>query len=195
PGGPARGGRGPPAATPAGPARARGSAGGRSGERVARGPRTGSAGGAPVPARDATGAGEGNAEEWLGAVPSSLAPAPEAPSPVQRIRLRYRKLGPARFIGTREIGSVFLRAARRARLPLAFSHGHHPMPRLSFSPAIPLGFSSDDEYVDIDLTAPVAVDGLVGRLAAELPDGLEPLAGSEVPCTAASIDAGIAAFL
>src|SRR5206468_1672884 len=107
-------------------------------------PVAGGAGGAP---------GEGNADEWLGAVPSSLAPAPATPPPAQRIRLRYRKLGPARFIGAREIGNVFLRAARRARLPLAFSQGHHPMPRLSFSPAIPLGFSSDDEYVDLDLTA------------------------------------------
>src|SRR5207253_1296363 len=84
---------------------------GRDGERVARGPRTGSAGGAPVPARDATGAGEGHAEEWLGAVPSSLTPEPPSPPPVQRIRLRYRKLGPARFIGTRAPGSVLLRAA------------------------------------------------------------------------------------
>src|SRR5439155_27069322 len=41
---------------------------------------------------------EGNAEEWLGAVPSSLAPAPAAPPPAQRIRLCYRKRGPARLI-------------------------------------------------------------------------------------------------
>jgi len=184
---------GAPAATSAGPARASGSSGGRDGERVARGPRTGSAGGAPVPAPAAP--GEGNAEEWLGAVPSSLAPAPEAPPPVQRIRLRYRKLGPARFIGTREIGSVFLRAARRARLPLAFSHGHHPMPRLSFSPAIPLGFSSDDEYVDLDLTAATPPETVAARLAAELPEGLEPAGAAEVSRAAPSIDAGIAAFV
>ena len=160
-------------------------------EPVARGD-----GGAPA----ATSAGrrapaEGNAEEWLGAVPSSLAPAPAAPPPAQRIRLRYRKLGPARFIGTREIGSVFLRAARRARLPLAFSQGHHPMPRLSFSPAIPLGFSSDDEYVDLDLTAPTPAETVAARLAAELPEGLEPVGAAEVSRAAPSIDAGIAAFV
>ena len=140
-------------------------------------------------------AGDGNAEEWLGAVPSSLTPEPDAAAPCQRIRLRYRKVGPARFIGTREIGTVFLRAARRAALPLAFSRGHHPMPRLSFSPAIPLGFSSDDEYVDLDLTAPLAPEAVVARLGAELPDGLEPLAAVEVPRSGPSIDAGIAAFV
>jgi len=149
-------------------------------------PVAGGAGGAP---------GEGNADEWLGAVPSSLAPAPATPPPAQRIRLRYRKLGPARFIGAREIGNVFLRAARRARLPLAFSQGHHPMPRLSFSPAIPLGFSSDDEYVDLDLTAATPPETVADRLAAELPEGLEPAGADEVPRAAPSIDASIAAFV
>ncbi len=151
---------------------------------------------AAIPAGPARAGGEGNAEEWLGAVPSSLAPEPAAtPPPAQRIRLRYRKLGPARFIGTREIGSVFLRAARRARLPLAFSHGHHPMPRLSFSPAIPLGFSSDDEYVDLELTAATPPETVAARLAAELPEGLEPAGAAEVSRAAPSIDAGIAAFV
>src|SRR5438094_1036700 len=95
------GDRGPPAATSAGPARARGSSGGRDGERVARGPRTGSAGGAPVPAPAAP--GEGNAEEWLGAVPSSLAPAPPAPPPPPRSRPRSRKLRPAPLTRPRQI--------------------------------------------------------------------------------------------
>jgi radical SAM family uncharacterized protein/radical SAM-linked protein len=139
--------------------------------------------------------GDGNAEEWLGAVRSALTPEPPSPPAVQRVRLRYRKVGPARFIGTREIGNVFLRAARRARLPIAFSHGHHPMPRLSFSPAIPLGFSSDDEYVDVDLTVPTPPHALAARLAAELPEGLEPVDAVDVPRTAPSIDAGIAAFV
>jgi radical SAM family uncharacterized protein/radical SAM-linked protein len=145
--------------------------------------------------RPAGGSGDGNAEEWLGAVPSSLTPTAATALPQQRIRLRYRKIGPARFIGTREIGNVFLRAARRARLPLAFTQGHHPLPRLSFSPAIPLGFSSDDEYVDLDLTATLVPAALVARLGAELPEGLEPIGAAEVPRSAPSIDAGIEAFL
>src|SRR5581483_4384057 len=87
-------------------------------------------GAAAAPPEDDGRDGEGNAEEWLGAVPSSLAPDAAAAPPVARARLRYRKVGPARFIGTRELGNVFLRAARRAVLPIAFSHGHHPLPRL-----------------------------------------------------------------
>jgi radical SAM family uncharacterized protein/radical SAM-linked protein len=146
------------------------------------------AGGEPSGAR-----GEGNAEEWLGAVPSSLAPAGEASPAVQRLRLRYRKIGPARFIGTREMPSVFLRAARRARLPIAFSNGHHPLPRLSFGPALPVGCSSDDEYLDVDLTSPCVPNAFVTALAVELPEGLELEAGDEIPRDVPSIDANTAA--
>jgi radical SAM family uncharacterized protein/radical SAM-linked protein len=168
--------------------------------RVARrGPRPTPVAAAPLPAVLATDAtagaaagGEGNAEEWLDAVPSSLAPERAGPPAVQRVRLRYRKVGPARFIGTRELSTVFLRAARRARLPLAFSQGHHPLPRLSFGPALPVGFSSEDEYLDLDLIEPTPPALLVARLAAELPEGLEPLAAVELTRAAPSIEAEIA---
>ncbi|HLK11836.1 MAG TPA: TIGR03960 family B12-binding radical SAM protein [Candidatus Binatia bacterium] len=137
--------------------------------------------------------GEGNAEEWLGAVPSSLAPEVAAPA-VQRLRLRYRKVGAARFLGGRELGTVFLRAARRAGLPLAFSQGHHPLPRLAFGPALPLGTSSDDEYVDLELAEPREPQTVAARLAAELPDGLAPLGVTEVPRSSPSIEQDVAAF-
>ena len=111
------------------------------------------------------------------------------------MRLQYRKVGPARFIGTRELTTVFLRDARRAGLPIAFSEGHHPLPRFSFGPALPLGFSSDDEYVDLELTERLAPEVVMARLAAELPAGLEPRAVTEIPRSAASIESGIAGFL
>ncbi len=156
---------------------------------------------APLPAPVAAGgvtpgaaSGEGNAEEWLGAVPSSLAPGAPAPAAVQRLRLRYRKVGPARFIGTRELGTVFARAARRARLPVAFSRGHHPLPRLSFGPALPLGASSEDELLDVELSAPVPAAEARARLAAELPEGLELLGAVEIPRGARSIDQSVAGF-
>src|SRR5262245_11838343 len=156
---------------------------------------------APLPAtlgggrvNDATAAGEGNAEEWLGAVPSSLAPADAAPAAVQRLRFRYRKVGPARFIGTRELATVLARAARRARLPVAFSRGHHPLPRLSFGPALPLGASSEDELFDLDLTAPVEAPDALSRLGDELPEGLALLGAVEIPRSARSIDESVAGF-
>jgi len=157
--------------------------------------------GAPLPAvlamdRAPSGAasGQGNAEEWLDAVPSSLAPAAPAPVAVQRLRLRYRKVGAARFIGSRELGTVFARAARRARLPVAFSRGHHPLPRLSFGPGLPVGASSEDELLDIDLSTAVPAAEVRARLASELPEGLELLGATEIPRAARSIDQSVSAF-
>lgn len=147
---------------------------------------------APAPSAPA---GDGNADEWLGAVSSSLTPDAGNAPPVQRLRLRYRKIGPARFIGTREIGNVFLRAARRADLPLAFSQGHHPHPKLGFGPALPLGHSSDDEFVDVELTARLAPAALLAAFQHELPDGLHPIDVVEIPRALPSIDGDIEAFV
>ncbi len=138
--------------------------------------------------------GEGNAEEWLGAVPSSLAPTTPAPAAVQRVRLRYHKVGAARFIGTRELSTAFARAARRAGLPVAYSRGHHPLPKLSFGPALPLGASSEDELLDVELTSTVAPAGVRARLGAELPQGIELVGAVEIPRAARSIDHSVSGF-
>ena len=138
--------------------------------------------------------GEGNAEEWLGAVPSSLAPAAAALPPVQRVRVRYRKVGPARFIATRELGTIFFRATRRAGLPIAFSNGHHPLPRIGFGPALPVGFSSDDELVDLELTTRLEPAAVLALLARELPEGLEPLSALDVGRGTPSIDQSVIAL-
>jgi radical SAM-linked protein len=137
--------------------------------------------------------GDGNAEEWLGAVPASLEPGSDAQPAVQRLRLRYSKVGLARFIGTREMGTVFLRAARRAGLPVAFTAGHRPLPKISFGPALPLGCSSEDEHLDIDLTEPRAPEDVVAALAAQLPDGLIPLGADDIDRRTASIDSTMTA--
>jgi radical SAM-linked protein len=111
------------------------------------------------------------------------------------VRVRYRKVGPARFIGTRELGTVFLRAVRRAALPIAFSQGHHPLPRIAFGPALPVGTSSDDERVDLELTARRDPSDVRAALVRELPDGLEPLDAWEIDRATASIDRSTTAHI
>jgi radical SAM-linked protein len=91
------------------------------------------------------------------------------------------------------MSSVFARAARRALLPVAFSNGHHPLPRMAFGPALPVGCSSDDEYLDVDLSEPRAPAAVIAALGAELPDGFEVLDGGEIAPGTASIDASTAA--
>jgi len=95
----------------------------------------------------------------------------------------------------RELGTIFLRAARRARLPVAFSSGHHPLPRLSFGPALPLGFSSDGELIDVELTESLAPDAVLAAFRRELPEGMEPMEAVEVPRSGPSIEGTIDAFV
>ncbi|GIW40502.1 MAG: hypothetical protein KatS3mg076_1079 [Candidatus Binatia bacterium] len=147
------------------------------------------------PGPDSRRPGKGTAQEWLEAGSQSLVPElPEAPPPVQKLRVRYEKLGPARFLGNREIVTSFVRAARRADLPLAYSRGHHPLPRMSFSPALPVGTESESEFVEMELRErrPPAVVGSL--LDAELPEGLRVREVLELPPAAPSVESEISGF-
>jgi radical SAM family uncharacterized protein/radical SAM-linked protein len=84
----------------------------------------------------------------------------------------YSKTGDAKYFGHLEMVNIFLRALRRMELPLIFSRGFHPMPRVSFEDPLPIGMQSSEERFFIFLAAPVDTDGLVERLNQELPAGL-----------------------
>lgn len=88
------------------------------------------------------------------------------------IRLRYDRRGKIRWISHRDTARAFERAFRVESLPLAFSEGFSPRPRVSFGPALPTGAESDAEYLDVDLAAEVDLDALPGRLSEALPDGM-----------------------
>ncbi|WP_243546711.1 TIGR03960 family B12-binding radical SAM protein [Pseudodesulfovibrio tunisiensis] len=90
-------------------------------------------------------------------------------------RLWFTKLGPAAYLSQLELQSVFERTFRRARLPLSFSAGFHPMPRISFGMALPVGVESRAEWLNIFLREdmePVAVAKLLKGL---LPEGIDML--------------------
>ncbi len=89
-----------------------------------------------------------------------------------RYRLLLRKDGRTRFVSHLEYITVIDRAARRARLPLRYSGGFHPQPKLSFSDALPTGVASDAEVLDIELSRQYAEAELCERLSAELPEGM-----------------------
>jgi radical SAM-linked protein len=111
-----------------------------------------------------------------------------------RVRLTYGKRGRARVISHLELIEVFDRACRRARLPLAFSQGHRPAPRLRFSPGLPVGAESDCEAVDIDLTAVLPADEIARRFGAHLPDGLTVLAAEALALRAPSLEHELIGF-
>jgi radical SAM family uncharacterized protein/radical SAM-linked protein len=110
-----------------------------------------------------------------------LAPLPPAPSPAPdplspyRYRLTYAKLEEGRWLGHLEMVASLYRSLRRSGLPLSFSSGFHPLPRVSFYDALPLGVESLAETMDVALAAPVPEDTLVSTLNRVLPPGLKIL--------------------
>jgi len=72
---------------------------------------------------------------------------------VQKIRIRYAKRGPLRFTSHRDFARAFERAVRRAGVPIAFSQGFSPHPKVSYTPAAPTGVASEAEYLEIGLQA------------------------------------------
>ena len=151
--------------------------------------------GTPALAADASAApGQGNAEEWLGSDGHGLGLGADDRPPATRIRLVYQKVDRARFFGNRELATAFVRASRRAGLPLAFSSGHHPLPRMSFGPALSLGFASLGEYLDLDLTQPWPAAEVMHALNAELPDGFTIMEAEARAVDAPTIDRMLRAF-
>ena len=88
------------------------------------------------------------------------------------VRVRYSKRGKVRFVGHRDLARTFERAFRVAQLPLAFSQGFSPRPKVSLGLALGVGYESDAEYLDLELVEPVDLESLPCVLAAALPDGV-----------------------
>jgi radical SAM-linked protein len=91
---------------------------------------------------------------------------------VQRLRVQYAKRGRARFASHRDFGRAFERALRRAGIPMAFSSGFSPHPRISYANASPTGAASEAEYLEIGLATQTEPDLVRDRLNAAMPDGL-----------------------
>jgi radical SAM-linked protein len=92
-----------------------------------------------------------------------------------RIRITFSKQGALRYTGHLDLHKLWERAARRAELPLAYSQGFHPQPKMNLASALPLGFSSRCEVLDMRLERDITLDGLSERLNDTLPSGLQVL--------------------
>ena len=92
-----------------------------------------------------------------------------------RIRITFAKLGALRYTGHLDLHKLWERAARRAELPLAYSQGFHPQPKIYIAAALPLGFSSRCEVMDMLLESDIPLDGLREKLQNTLPTGIQVL--------------------
>lgn len=92
---------------------------------------------------------------------------------VQRLRIRYAKRGRLRFSSHRDFQRAFERAVRRAGVPVAFSAGFSPHPRISYANAAPTGIGSEAEYLEIALTTRCDVARVHAALDKALPPDLD----------------------
>ena len=111
-----------------------------------------------------------------------------------RVRIKYSREGPCRFLSHLDMVRVFFRALRRGQLPLAYSQGFHPQPRLAFAAPLPVGTAGLAEYLDVYLTVPVEASNLPEILNRQLPAGLTILEAREVPEQGESLMALVNSF-
>ena len=92
---------------------------------------------------------------------------------VQHLVVRYAKRGKMRFASHRDVARAFERGVRRAGLPIAYSAGFTPHPKISYAGGAPTGVASEAEYLSLALTERQAETQVCQRLDAALPDGID----------------------
>ncbi|MFH0997837.1 MAG: TIGR03960 family B12-binding radical SAM protein [Pseudomonadota bacterium] len=91
---------------------------------------------------------------------------------VIRYRLSYAKTGPARVFGHLELANIMFRAFRRAKIPVAFSAGFHPKPKISFDDPLPVGMESLHETCVVAARPVFSTQQMMDGLNQALPEGL-----------------------
>jgi len=122
------------------------------------------------------------ADAPVGTIVSTFAGRGGAGGPERTFRLRFTKLGPARFLSHMELSSALSRAMIVGGIFFVYSQGFHPHPRISFAVATAVGMESRGEFADIRIQDPgVELKTLVARINAGLPSGVAVTAMRELP--------------
>jgi len=108
-----------------------------------------------------------------------------------RLRITFSKTGALRYIGHLDLNTIWERAARRAGLPLAYTQGFHPQPKMNFASALPLGFSSRCEMVDLWFNEELDLPSLSTQLQNAMPSGISILSMQSVDERAAALQTQI----
>jgi radical SAM-linked protein len=97
-----------------------------------------------------------------------------------KVRLRFSKMGKIRFTSHRDVARIWERALRKATIKVAYSEGFSPRPKLSFGLALPTGYESIGEYLDVDVAGDVDIPSLPSRLDPALPVGFHVQGATEI---------------
>ena len=97
-----------------------------------------------------------------------------------KVRIKFTKEGPMKFVGHLDTMRYFQKAIRRAELPIAFSGGYSPHMIMSFANPLGVGLTSDGEYFDIEITKPISSENAVAQLNAVMVEGIEVISFREI---------------
>jgi len=89
------------------------------------------------------------------------------------LQVVYAKTGQAKYFGHLELANIIIRALRRAGIPVKYSEGFHPKPKISFDDSLPIGMESFNERFYITVPEHVTCEDIKSRFSAELPDGID----------------------
>jgi len=90
----------------------------------------------------------------------------------KKVKVFYSKQGQAKYFGHLELANIFLRALRRSGIPVKYSEGFHPMPRISFDDPLPIGMESLSEFLYLTVPGSVKPEIITALLSSRLPEGL-----------------------
>ena len=116
-------------------------------------------------------------------------------APRQRLRMRFAKGEPLKYISHLDLARTWERVFRRAGLPLAYSQGFNPRPRFQIAAALPVGVTGRAEYLDLWLAGSMAPGDMLSRLRPTLPPGLEVLDIGEVELRAPALQSQMRAAI
>jgi radical SAM family uncharacterized protein/radical SAM-linked protein len=115
-------------------------------------------------------------------VKGTLSPSQE----VRRYRVAFCKKGRLRYLSHLELVRVFIRALKRAHIAMVYSGGYHPLPKISFAAALPVGTESMHETMDIHVYGSESAPALREKLSRQLPEGIRILSLEGLPLDAVS---------
>jgi len=121
-------------------------------------------------------------------------PRPAVPGMTTRIRMQFSKTGRIRFLSHLDLMTMFHRAAVRAGVPIAFSQGFNPHPRIAFGPALSVGMESEAEFLDMETGPFVDLLQATGDLNNTLPQGVRILGSRVIPSKAPSLSGSIGRY-
>jgi radical SAM-linked protein len=118
-----------------------------------------------------------------------------APEVTTRIRMKFSKTGRVRFLSHLDFMTLVHRAVVRAGIPVSFSQGFNPHPKIAFGPALSVGMESESEYLDMETDPRIDLLPAMKRLNTALPEGVRIIESRIIPKKASSLSGSIKRYL